>query len=341
MAQVPASFGQLIDRDFNAETVGAAPSGALVDAGSARLIVADDTITPPDPFGPSGNRSLLVADESFATLSRVAFYDDTPVNGIMQGSISFKWYDVDGTFGDFTYAQRNNVNLGYSSDPTTTFVSVTGSPIYLRAFAGHLEIRSDATPGAAGFTTIILDPNFAVNVVHDVQVDFEIDETGWGNYSVWTDGVLRDSGGETSFGFQNLFPAGTGVNQAAFVAGFSTGIGAAFYDDILLEDLAALHPGDANGDGMVNLSDLQILGDNWQSTTATWAEADFTGDGNVNLSDLQILGDNWGFGTTPDVAFDEALAGVVIPEPATAGLVMLGAFTLVKRRTSLITRCGA
>ncbi|MCC6682227.1 MAG: PEP-CTERM sorting domain-containing protein [Phycisphaeraceae bacterium] len=103
--------------------------------------------------------------------------------------------------------------------------------------------------------------------------------------------------------------------------------------DVWQANSASLQPGDANGDGMVNLSDLQILGDNWQSTTATWAEADFTGDGTVNLADLQILGDNWGFGTGPDVSFDEALAGVVIPEPAALALLLIpGAGVLTLRR---------
>ncbi len=92
------------------------------------------------------------------------------------------------------------------------------------------------------------------------------------------------------------------------------------------------HPGDANGDGMVNLADLQILGDNWQSTTATWAQADFTGDGNVNLADLQILGDNWGFGVGADLAFDEALAQVSIPEPATLLMLGIGGLLAVYRR---------
>ncbi|MCC6681346.1 MAG: DNRLRE domain-containing protein [Phycisphaeraceae bacterium] len=91
------------------------------------------------------------------------------------------------------------------------------------------------------------------------------------------------------------------------------------------------HPGDANGDGMVNLADLQILGDNWQSTTAIWSQADFTGDGIVNLADLQIVGDNWGFGASSDLSFDEALAAVVVPEPATAILLGTGLLLLVRR----------
>ncbi|MCC6679662.1 MAG: hypothetical protein IT445_02060 [Phycisphaeraceae bacterium] len=93
-----------------------------------------------------------------------------------------------------------------------------------------------------------------------------------------------------------------------------------------------LHAGDANGDGLVNLSDLQILGDNWQSTTATWAQADFTGDGIVNLADLQILGDNWGFGAGPDVSFDEALASIAIPEPVSLALFGLMLPLVLRRR---------
>ncbi len=88
--------------------------------------------------------------------------------------------------------------------------------------------------------------------------------------------------------------------------------------------LPDLHPGDANGDGIVNLADLQILGDNWQSQFASWYRADFTGDGMVNLADLQIIGDNWGFGAATDLAFAEALAqlaGAGVPEPA--GLMWL------------------
>ncbi|MCC6682478.1 MAG: PEP-CTERM sorting domain-containing protein, partial [Phycisphaeraceae bacterium] len=74
------------------------------------------------------------------------------------------------------------------------------------------------------------------------------------------------------------------------------------------------------------------LGDNWQSTTANWSQADFTGDNVVNLSDLQILGDNWGFGVGPDLSFDEALAVVGVPEPTSLVLLGLGGLLLARRR---------
>ncbi|MCC6681258.1 MAG: PEP-CTERM sorting domain-containing protein [Phycisphaeraceae bacterium] len=92
-------------------------------------------------------------------------------------------------------------------------------------------------------------------------------------------------------------------------------------------------PGDANGDGLVNLSDLQVLGDHWMSTTATWAQGDFTGEGAVTLADLQILADNWGFGVGSDVALAEALlrAGIDIPEPASMVMLGLGIFLTTRR----------
>ncbi len=95
------------------------------------------------------------------------------------------------------------------------------------------------------------------------------------------------------------------------------------------------HPGDANGDGMINLADLQILGDHWQSTSATWVEGDFTNDGIVGLADLQILGDDWGYGTDWVIAFDRAveLYGLAIPEPA-SWLILDGGVLVLSRRRS-------
>ncbi|MCC6682668.1 MAG: exo-alpha-sialidase [Phycisphaeraceae bacterium] len=96
-------------------------------------------------------------------------------------------------------------------------------------------------------------------------------------------------------------------------------------------------PGDANGDGMVNLSDLQVLGDNWQSISADWTTGDFNGDGIVDLSDLQVMGDNWGMGTVQDIAFSEALglADVHVPEPTTCvyvGFALIMVFQRSLRR---------
>ncbi|MCC6683364.1 MAG: hypothetical protein IT445_20910 [Phycisphaeraceae bacterium] len=96
--------------------------------------------------------------------------------------------------------------------------------------------------------------------------------------------------------------------------------------------VTAALPGDATLDGIINLSDLQVLGDNWQNDSATWSMADFTGDGLVNLADLQVLGDHWN-PAAGDFAALAQLPGV--PEPQ--ALVMLGSLAC----GALVRRSGA
>ena len=80
-------------------------------------------------------------------------------------------------------------------------------------------------------------------------------------------------------------------------------------------------PGDANGDGIVDGSDVTILAGNWQYGVigggATREMGDFNGDGRVDGSDVTILAGNWQYGVTATTAS--------IPEPST--LIIL--FTLV------------
>ncbi|QDU70946.1 dockerin type I domain-containing protein [Mucisphaera calidilacus] len=79
-------------------------------------------------------------------------------------------------------------------------------------------------------------------------------------------------------------------------------------------------PGDANGDGVVDLLDLSILASNFEGTDTPYTneEGDFNGDGLVDLLDLSILASN--FESTP------------APEPAGAALIGLGAVALLRRR---------
>jgi hypothetical protein len=86
------------------------------------------------------------------------------------------------------------------------------------------------------------------------------------------------------------------------------------------------HPGDANGDGIVDLQDFGLLKDNFGITQgATWAQGDFTGDGAIDLQDFGILKDHFGH-TTGDNPV------TAVPEPATLSLLALGAAVVVGRK---------
>ncbi len=77
-------------------------------------------------------------------------------------------------------------------------------------------------------------------------------------------------------------------------------------------------PGDTNLDQVINLADLQILGDHWGNQSATWIMGDYSGNGIVDLADLQILGDHW-----QQSAGDFALlAAQFIPEPTALSLLL-------------------
>jgi hypothetical protein len=99
-------------------------------------------------------------------------------------------------------------------------------------------------------------------------------------------------------------------------------------------------PGDANLDGIVDITDLGLLATNWQGA-ASWLGGDFTGDGFVDISDLGELATNWQ--TTAGARdLEQALASVGlmpdsrVPEPTTpsAVLIALAAITGYRGRRS-------
>ena len=82
--------------------------------------------------------------------------------------------------------------------------------------------------------------------------------------------------------------------------------------------------GDANDDGVVDAADYIALKTNiGQATGAVLASGDFDEDGDVDWDDLQLLQDHYG----------ETSAGGAVPEPATLGLLAIGAMAARRRRS--------
>lgn len=89
-------------------------------------------------------------------------------------------------------------------------------------------------------------------------------------------------------------------------------------------------PGDANSDGVVDLSDLAILATSWNGQ-GTWYEGDFDRDGEVGLADLAILASNWHGGADLGVALESVglpSPGAQVPEPASIVILATGAAAL-------------
>ena len=129
-----------------------------------------------------------------------------------------------------------------------------------------------------------------------------------------------DYTGLGSFGLANI-----DVSEVTWDTASATitdnGVGRVFITGIGPSALA----GDADGDGDVDAADYIVLKSNiGMATGAVLADGDFNEDGAVDWADLQILQDHYG----------ESLAGApgTIPEPATLGLLTLGAMALLRRR---------
>jgi beta-xylosidase len=146
-----------------------------------------------------------------------------------------------------------------------------------------------------------------------------------------------------------------------FVTGYSQTANTMYINSLRVEQIELINPpvpdytnfipGDANGDGMVDVGDLGILAANYGKTSgATWAMGDFNGDGAVDVGDLGILAANYGtnassadwtmdyakaFGTKVDENVDSAdgeIAGSIcsgLGLPLIAGLLLVG-LTLMK-----------
>ena len=105
-----------------------------------------------------------------------------------------------------------------------------------------------------------------------------------------------------------------------------------FYRDAILEAIAPEPiPGDANGDGVVDGSDITIVAGSWQQVgdpgTIT---GDLNNDGVVNGSDITILAGNWQYGISTastelenSSSLSDGSTSTEVPEP-TAWTLLLG-----------------
>jgi hypothetical protein len=76
-------------------------------------------------------------------------------------------------------------------------------------------------------------------------------------------------------------------------------------------------PGDANGDGRVDINDLTIVLSNYGKTGMTWSQGEFTHTGTVDVNDLSIVLANFGW--------TKAAADVnAVPEPGILALTAAG-----------------
>jgi hypothetical protein len=207
------------------------------------------------------------------------------------------------------YPQDGNVFLGFNNDTSLEqSFAVTGGATYSGSFYERRH-PSEYEPGGLAWT---LTPSS-------------------GTLSGATSGTAA-AGSEdwTQFTF-SFTPSDTGNVTLNFTISpnpLQNGNGA-YLDNVSVDIVQAPRfPGDANGDGTVDVADLSVVLTNYNVTGAGWSQGDFTGDGAVDVGDLSILLTN--YNKTSGAAGIKA-----VPEPGTlvlATVALVGLLACVWRR---------
>ena len=165
----------------------------------------------------------------------------------------------------------------------------------------------------------------------------------WWSWRFWSRVGLtspRSSAGETNFQLDIDYiriDADTGILEAPTETGMLLG-GDANGDSVVdVADLGVLGAnfnqsnmtfadGDFNDDGLVDVADLGILGANFNADDMQWDTGDFNLDGMTDVADLGILGANW------TASQSTGNASALVPEPATLSLLAMSMLMVGRRR---------
>lgn len=267
-----------------------------------------------------------------------------------------------GIFGGQLYANNSGTTFtkispnvgdsgapGYPMLPTIpgiTNSTVLGSQVNINGF-----LMYDLSPDVAGIDTLYF-PSTDTTAVTSSLLKYTFDGTTWNpSGSVNVAGVNSGSlyniaGKQNSNGSITFYMTSTGspATDTSVLDTFtdSTGYNGSISGDATLltnspqyttfRGLAIVPgtavtrlPGDTNGDGVVDLTDLNNVLNNF-GVTASGNPGDDNGDGVVDLSDLNDVLNNFG-------THNPAASGLsVVPEPTTISLLSIGTLGLLSRR---------
>ena len=234
-----------------------------------------------------------------------------------------------------------NSTLNSLSIPT---VEVDSGDLTINAGA-TLHVTAGMSVGPSG--RFILSPNSAIDLTNTHMTI---------NYGSGPDPISAIAAYIIS-GFNNGSWNGPGINSSAAAAnnlipGNSLyGLGYADSADPgnpagLLPTIEVMYTllGDANLDGKVNGTDFNILAANFNQSGRSWDEGDFNYDGDVNGTDFVLMADNFNqfasqsataaadWTALQDFAAANGISLASVPEPASAGIVVIAGMGILRRR---------
>ncbi|MEM7311653.1 MAG: sulfatase-like hydrolase/transferase [Planctomycetota bacterium] len=319
-------------------------------AGAYRGIVGisgDGTGTAISPFQATGH-TIALGDEYLLE------FEYAGASGWDEGSdeIEVAVYYTDGgnviDLFNTTVNPSQNFGAGYDSFSTTlpavTDPNSVGRELLIRfessggsgEFASIDELSLSLTQPTATLSRLTIDGDYdqfsdgvlAIDLIGEVgQAGVDFDQLVV-THDARLDGVLElaVAMGITlvEYSPMEIISAATVDGTFAMVDGAvqgSRGLAVTYEEDSVLVQLALL--GDANLDGVVDISDFNIWNANKFTAGGTWESGDFNGDGVTDTSDFNI----WNANKFTSLAR-------TVPEPSACGLLLLGLLVVVMKKRS-------
>lgn len=230
---------------------------------------------------------------------------------------------ADGGRGAF-YGQDAQINSNNDSTPVTVsadFNSATFSPMFI-----------DET-GVFGLSLNYNGTDFQIDP--PIALDPDTFQSLFGLATLSPSGDFPASGFYTRNGSDYIMNVQFGAHLLAIdFIGPATPPTVGWGSDFLLfvnsVAKANIRAGDNNFDGIVDVSDIQVIAANYLQT-GKFRPGNANGDGIVDVSDIQTIAANY-LQTTPPLPGGGAGGAAVIPEPGTIGILSLGALCLLATR---------
>lgn len=264
-----------------------------------------------------------------------------------------------------TYTGGTNVTGGALVIAPTSSTTGSALPTGALSISGSalVKIEDNVTLGSQSGNTPITAPTSNVNIT-------SLAISGNGTLDIGNNHIIIDygSGPDPISSIVSLIIqgraggtwTGTGITSSDAEAN-SANYGIGYADSADPGDPAGLSSGqieimytllgDANLDGKVNGADFTIMAANFnQSVTNGWDQGDFNYDGSVNGGDFVLLAANFNQSAVGSAVAAADLAAVdsfaasngisltSVPEPASAGLLALGAVGILGRRRRMAAR---
>jgi hypothetical protein len=283
--------------------------------------------------------------------------------GGTQDALSDGTNDVDVTNNSATGLNitADNKNVGTVSGSGTTTVnsstSLTATAVRQGTLNanGNVTIRPNGTTGGAGGVSNINNLTLGPSVRFDIGNNKLVTKNGVGSAVAGTyngvSGLIqsgRNGGGWGGNGIVTSQSTATtsnvtsiGVATASQVKSIASGATATWAGQTVTgSDTLVMYTygGDANLDGKINVDDYGRIDFNVNLGVAGWYNGDFNYDGKINVDDYGIIDFNVGiqgapFFTAGGSQSASGLSGVsAVPEPATLGVLAVGAMGLAARR---------